>query len=68
MNQSDPGGGREGGTAELLETRDGALVTLTMHNAGKLNAMSLELRDALSTTFARLNDEQVAFLKRHVPL
>lgn len=44
-------------TAQLLETRDGAIVTLTLSNPGKLNAMSLVLRDALSETFARLNDD-----------
>ena len=42
---------------QLIESRDGAIVTLTMHNPGKLNAMSLPLRDALSDTFARLNDD-----------
>ena len=41
----------------LLETREDAIVTLTMSNPGKLNAMSLPLRDALSSTFARLNDD-----------
>src|SRR4029453_6637922 len=45
------------GTGELLESRDGAIVTLTMVNAGKLNAMSLRLRDALIEAFARLNDD-----------
>ena len=43
--------------AHLAETRDGAIVTLTMSNPGKLNAMSLVLRDALSDAFARLNDD-----------
>ena len=43
--------------AQLLESRDGAIVTLTMSNPGKLNAMSLVLRDALTETFARLNDD-----------
>ncbi len=43
--------------AQLLESRDGAIVTLTMRNPGKLNAMSLVLRDALTETFARLNDD-----------
>jgi len=56
MNQ-DAGPPSTESKAELLEARDGAVVTLTMRNAGKLNAMSLELRDALSTTFARLNDD-----------
>jgi enoyl-CoA hydratase/carnithine racemase len=45
------------GTGELLEAREGAIVTLTMSNPGKLNAMSLRLRDALSSAFARLNDD-----------
>ena len=44
--------------AELLEARDDAIVTLTMRNAGKLNAMSIELRDALSDAFSRLNDDE----------
>jgi enoyl-CoA hydratase/carnithine racemase len=46
-----------GPAAELLEARDGAVVTPTMRNPGKLNATSLALRDALSGTFARLNDD-----------
>lgn len=41
----------------LAETRDGAIVTLTMRNPGKLNAMSLALRDALGDAFTRLNDD-----------
>jgi 2-(1,2-epoxy-1,2-dihydrophenyl)acetyl-CoA isomerase len=45
--------------ARLAETRDGAIVTLTMSNPGKLNAMSLALRDALSGAFTRLNDDPV---------
>jgi enoyl-CoA hydratase/carnithine racemase len=45
------------GIAELLESRDDAIVTLTMRNPGKLNAMAVELRDALSRAFARLNDD-----------
>ena len=44
--------------AELIESRDGSLVTLTMRNHGKLNAMSIALRDALQSTFARLNDDE----------
>ena len=35
--------GDEGRGAELIEARDGAIVTLTMSNPGKLNAMSLEI-------------------------
>jgi len=46
-----------GDTGKLLEARDGAIVTLTLSNPGKLNAMSLGIRDALSETFARLNDD-----------
>ena len=58
MKRDREASGDEGsGRAELIETRDGAIVTLTMSNPGKLNAMSLELRDALSSTFARLNDD-----------
>jgi enoyl-CoA hydratase/carnithine racemase len=41
--------------ARLLETRDGAIVTLTLSHPGKLNAMTLGLRDALSEAFERLN-------------
>lgn len=44
--------------AELLESRDGSVVTLTMQNPGKLNAMSIHLRDALRDTFSRLNDDE----------
>lgn len=45
-------------TAELIESRNGSIVTLTMQNPGKLNAMTVPLRDALSSTFARLNDDE----------
>jgi len=45
------------GDAKLIESREEGIVTLTMSNPGKLNAMSLALRDALSSTFARLNDD-----------
>ncbi len=44
-------------TGELLESRDGVIVTLTLRNSGKLNAMSLGLRDGLIETFTRLNDD-----------
>jgi 2-(1,2-epoxy-1,2-dihydrophenyl)acetyl-CoA isomerase len=39
----------------VLETRQGAVVTLTLSNPGKLNAFSREMRDLLIETFARLN-------------
>lgn len=45
------------GTATLCEERDGEIVTLTMTNPGKLNAMSVALRDALTDAFARLNTD-----------
>lgn len=41
--------------AEVRETREGAVVTLTMSNPGKLNAMSQQIRDELTASFARLN-------------
>ena len=41
--------------ASLQEARDGAIVTLTMSNPGRLNAMTKELRDALTAAFERLN-------------
>ena len=47
--------GRGQQLAALLEQREGAVVTLTMSNPGKLNAMSARLRDALTAAFARLN-------------
>jgi len=55
--------GRKTGTAvapsggALLESRDGAVVTLTLSNPDKLNAMSVALRDALIERLARLNDD-----------
>lgn len=45
------------GTAALGEQRDGAIVTLTITNAGKLNAIPVALRDALTDAFARLNTD-----------
>ena len=57
MSRRADDGNATAGTGELLESRDGTIVTLTMHNAGKLNAMSLRLRDALIEAFARLNDD-----------
>jgi acyl-CoA synthetase (AMP-forming)/AMP-acid ligase II len=42
-------------TAEVQETREGGIVTLTMSNPGKLNAMSQLMRDELTASFARLN-------------
>ena len=42
-------------SAALLEQREGAVVTLTMSNPGKLNAMSAAIRDALTAAFSRLN-------------
>lgn len=50
-------GGPPTDSGELLEARDGAIVTLTLRNPGKLNAMSLGLRDALIAAFTRLNDD-----------
>jgi enoyl-CoA hydratase/carnithine racemase len=44
-------------TAEVEETREGAIATLTLSNPGKLNAMSQSMRDALTASFARLNAE-----------
>lgn len=43
--------------AKLHESRDGAIVTLTMDNPGRLNAMAGVLRNALGEAFARLNGE-----------
>jgi enoyl-CoA hydratase/carnithine racemase len=57
MNLRADDGAAIAGTGELLESRDGPIVTLTMQNAGKLNAMSLRLRDALIDAFSRLNDD-----------
>lgn len=45
------------GNAALGEQRDGAIVTLTIANPGKLNAISASLRDALTDAFARLNTD-----------
>ena len=45
-------------SGEVLESRDGAIVTLTMRNAGKLNAMSVPIRHALTAAFTRLNDDE----------
>jgi enoyl-CoA hydratase/carnithine racemase len=45
-------------TGVLLESREGAIVTLTLSNPGKLNAMSKGLRDALTAAFGRLNDDE----------
>jgi len=45
-------------SGDVLESRDGAIVTLTMRNAGKLNAMSIPIRDALTAAFTRLNDDE----------
>jgi enoyl-CoA hydratase/carnithine racemase len=42
-------------SAEVQETREGVVATLTMSNPGKLNAMSQLMRDALTASFARLN-------------
>jgi enoyl-CoA hydratase/carnithine racemase len=42
-------------TAAVQETREGAIVTLTMSNPGKLNAMSQQIRDGLTASFVRLN-------------
>lgn len=41
--------------AEVNETREGAIVTLTLCNPGKLNAMSQSMRDDLTAKFAALN-------------
>jgi 2-(1,2-epoxy-1,2-dihydrophenyl)acetyl-CoA isomerase len=57
MNESAASATVPPDTGELLESRDGAIVTLTLQNRGKLNAMSLGLRDALIETFTRLNDD-----------
>src|SRR4051812_20036967 len=45
-------------TGKLLESSAGGIVTLTLTNPGKLNAMSQGLRDALTATFTRLNDDE----------
>jgi 2-(1,2-epoxy-1,2-dihydrophenyl)acetyl-CoA isomerase len=45
-------------SGEVLESREGAIVTLTMRNSGKLNAMSVDIRDALTAAFSRLNDDE----------
>ena len=39
----------------VLEQRDGSIVTLTLRNPGKLNALTLLMRDTLTSTFNRLN-------------
>jgi len=44
-------------TGQLIETREAAIVTLTMRNAGKINAFSHEIRDALIDAFRRLNQD-----------
>jgi enoyl-CoA hydratase len=41
----------------LLEERDGALVTLTLNRPGAMNALSLELREALAQSFRRLQED-----------
>jgi 2-(1,2-epoxy-1,2-dihydrophenyl)acetyl-CoA isomerase len=43
------------GTALLREERDGGIVTLTITNPGKLNAIPVSLRDGLTDAFERLN-------------
>jgi 2-(1,2-epoxy-1,2-dihydrophenyl)acetyl-CoA isomerase len=45
-------------SGEVQESRDGAIVTLTLRNTGKLNAMSIPIRDALTAAFTRLNDDE----------
>jgi 2-(1,2-epoxy-1,2-dihydrophenyl)acetyl-CoA isomerase len=55
---SEPGQSPSSSTGEVLESRDGAIVTLTLHNTGKLNAMSVGIRDALTAAFTRLNDDE----------
>jgi 2-(1,2-epoxy-1,2-dihydrophenyl)acetyl-CoA isomerase len=42
-------------SAEVKETRAGAIATLTLSNTGKLNAMSQLMRDGLTESLARLN-------------
>jgi enoyl-CoA hydratase/carnithine racemase len=42
-------------SAEVKETREGAIATLTLSNPGKLNAMSQLMRDGLTESLARLN-------------
>src|SRR5882757_3129733 len=42
-------------SAEVNETREGAIATLTLSNPGKLNAMSQLMRDGLTQSLARLN-------------
>lgn len=48
-------GAAQAGAAPVLEARSGAIVTLTLHNPGKLNAFSAAMRDALIATLSRLN-------------
>jgi 2-(1,2-epoxy-1,2-dihydrophenyl)acetyl-CoA isomerase len=42
-------------SAEVKETREGAIATLTLSNPGKVNAMSQLMRDGLTESLARLN-------------
>jgi 2-(1,2-epoxy-1,2-dihydrophenyl)acetyl-CoA isomerase len=43
---------------QIIETRDGAIATLTMSNPGKLNALTQGMRDGLTEAFRRLNQDQ----------
>lgn len=42
-------------TGEIIETRDDAIITITLRNAGKLNAFTQDMRDGLTEAFQRLN-------------
>jgi 2-(1,2-epoxy-1,2-dihydrophenyl)acetyl-CoA isomerase len=41
--------------ATVGEQRAGSIAILTLHNPGKLNALTVEMRDTLATTLGRLN-------------
>ena len=42
-------------SGEVIEIRDGSIVTLTLSNPGKLNALTQVMRDALTEALQRLN-------------
>ena len=44
-------------TGRIIEMREAAIVTLTLQNAGKLNAFTQGMRDGLIEAFGRLNQD-----------
>src|SRR5438309_11553176 len=46
------------GAGELIEAREGAIAVLTLSNPGKLNAFTQSMRDALTGSMRRLNQDR----------